>query len=230
MKNTIILWIFFAIAMLELGSEVTQNQILTYITKPLLMTSLSIYYWLVTADNRNRFSKLLFIGLLFSIGGDTYLMFEGNLFFMLGLGCFLFTHLYYTAAFLSFHSLSRGFIRQQPWLIIILTGYLFGIMSYLWADLRELKIPVFIYGTVISIMALAAVNLKSKVPKHTFIILISGVILFIFSDSIIALSKFKSDFLITPYRNFIIMSTYIAAQYLIVRSAVTMNKLLENRD
>ena len=230
MRRTIILPLFFAIAVLELFSEITQNQYLTYITKPLLMIILSTYFLISTADSSNRFSRLLFLGLLFSIGGDTFLMFDGSLFFMFGLGCFLITHLFYIAAFFTFQSFSKKSIRQNTLLILILIVYLFSLMSYLWDDLEGLKIPVAIYGTVISTMAFAAANLRIGISKRTFIILFSGVLLFILSDSIIALSKFKSEALVIPHRDLIVMTSYIIAQYLIVSSALNINKLGIKRD
>lgn len=224
MKSKIALWCFFVIAFAELCGEIIQNVNIIYVTKPLLMISLSTYFFFSTIQNRSRFSIFILLGLIFSIGGDTFLMFEGSQYFMLGLGCFLITHLLYIAAFLNYESLSKGLIRQKIGLILPFLLYLIGILSYLWQDLAEMMIPVIVYSTVICLMAITALNLKSKLPKDIFIILFGGVLLFMLSDSIIALNKFKGDTLMIPYHRIVIMTTYIIAQYLIAKSSSVINK------
>ena len=103
--------------------------------------------------------------------------------------------------------------------------YLFGMLSYLWNDLNDLKIAVVIYSVVICLMAIAALNLKNKMPSAVFYMLFSGVLLFLFSDSIIALNKFGGEGLPIPYHRIMIMCTYIIAQLLIAISTLKANKL-----
>lgn len=224
-KPQILLWCFFLAIVAELYGEITQNIEIIYIAKPLLMISLSAYYLSVTTQNRTRFSTLILLGLIFSIGGDTFLMFDGSLYFIFGLGCFLTTHLFYIAAFLNYQSLHDGFIRQKPWLILPFLIYLVGILSFLWNDLNDMKIPVTVYSTVICLMAVTSLNMKSHLSNNLFTILFFGVLLFMFSDSIIALNKFKASTLAIPHHRIIIMATYIIAQYLIAKSTIEINKL-----
>ncbi len=224
MKSKIALWCFFVIAFAELYGEVLQNVKIIYFTKPLLMISLSTYFFCSTIQNRSHFSIFLLLGLIFSIGGDTFLMFDGSLYFMLGLGCFLITHVLYIVAFLKYESLSKGLIRQKIGLVFPFLLYLVGILSYLWQDLGDMMIPVIIYSTVICLMSITALNLKLTLPKGVFTMLFSGVLLFMFSDSIIALTKFKHDTLTIPYHHVVIMTTYIMAQYLIVESTIMINR------
>ncbi|MFK7947516.1 MAG: lysoplasmalogenase [Saprospiraceae bacterium] len=224
MKSRILLSCFFLVVIAELYGEATQNINIIYIAKPLLMISLSAYFLHSTIKNRNRFSTLILLGLIFSIGGDTFLMFDGSFYFMLGLGCFLITHLFYITAFINYQSLSNGFIRQKPWLVLPFLIYLAGILSYLWNDLADMKIPVIVYSSVICLMSVATLNLKSQLPKSLFIALFIGVLLFMFSDSVIALNKFKASTLTIPYHHIIIMVTYITAQYLITKNTIEINK------
>jgi uncharacterized membrane protein YhhN len=51
-----------------------------------------------------------------------------------------------------------------------------------------------------------------------------GAILFILSDSVIALNKFKSDDLNIPMPRLIIMVTYILGQFLIVEGVIKNEK------
>ena len=73
-------------------------------------------------------------------------------------------------------------------------------------------------------MAITALNLKTKLPSGIFFILFFGVLLFLFSDSIIALNKFKSNDLQIPYPRVLIMCTYITAQFLIAFSTLKVEE------
>jgi uncharacterized membrane protein YhhN len=75
-----------------------------------------------------------------------------------------------------------------------------------------MQIPVLVYSIVISIMVLAAINRIGEVPNALKVAL--GAVLFMVSDSLIAITKFGSDF---AYSGFCVMLTYIVAQYLIVK-------------
>ena len=74
--------------------------------------------------------------------------------------------------------------------------------------------PVNLYAVVITAMALSAWNTKSKVDNTVFFSLLSGALLFMLSDSLIAINKFRVPL---PAAGFWIMITYLAGQYLIVR-------------
>lgn len=226
MNKKVWLWLFVAVAIAELCGEFLNNQIIIYCTKPLLMIVLSLYYYFSTKEKKSKFSRLILLGLVFSIGGDTFLMFKGSNYFIAGLGCFLITHILYIAAFQNYKSSQIGFLREKWWIITPFLIYLFGLLQYLWNDLADMMIPVIVYSAVICTMAIATLNLKNKMPKVIFSILFVGVLLFMFSDSVIALNKFKSAMLDIPFPNLIIMVTYITAQYLIASSTIIMNEEL----
>lgn len=224
MKPKILLFLFIIVAITELCGEFNHNINLIYITKPLLMVTLSLYYFFSTKNNFNQFSTFILLGLLFSIGGDSFLMFQGSSYFIAGLSCFLITHLFYIAAFLNYKKATSGFLHQKPWFVLPFLVYLIALLSYLWNDLGDMAIPVIVYSTIICIMASVALNLMTKISKPIFIILFTGITLFLFSDSVIALDKFKSASLILPKPNLLIMTTYILAQLLIVKSAIKLNR------
>jgi uncharacterized membrane protein YhhN len=62
-------------------------------------------------------------------------------------------------------------------------------------------------------MLAGAINRIDKVKKKSFWLVLAGAILFVISDSAIAINKFSYHF---EYSGIVIMSAYIVAQYLIV--------------
>jgi uncharacterized membrane protein YhhN len=95
-------------------------------------------------------------------------------------------------------------------------------VSYLYAGLAEMKLPVILYAIIILTMLTAAINRIDKVNKISYYLVLSGAILFVISDSSIAIAKFSHPF---KSSGIVIMSTYVVAQYLIVIGyiAQTMN-------
>ena len=77
-----------------------------------------------------------------------------------------------------------------------------------------LKIAVFVYMLAIVGMSAMALNRYKTVNKASFIQVFGGSVLFVISDSFIALDKFFTPI---PNDRLLVMSTYIAAQYLIMR-------------
>ena len=69
------------------------------VTKPLLMLSLGLYYFLSVQWNST--TALVLAAILFSLLGDSFLMYEekDEIYFMLGLGSFLLAHIFYAIAY-----------------------------------------------------------------------------------------------------------------------------------
>jgi len=66
-------------------------------------------------------------------------------------------------------------------------------------------------------MSMMALNRRGRVNPPSFRYVFFGSILFLLSDSMIAINKFSTEF---PLAGFWIMITYISAQYLIMRGLV----------
>ncbi len=185
-------------------------------SKPVIMLSLMAYYY-VGAEQR---SVLFLASMFFCWLGDVWLMFQPPIFFMLGLGSFLIGHVGYT---LSYRQLMRetgtplmGPQRVRFSLPIVLFGT--GLVVVLYPVLGELKIPVMIYALVITVMTLTALFRFGLTSTKSFVFIFGGAILFMISDSILAINKFREPL---PYASHYIMSTYMLAQYLIVKGALT---------
>ena len=160
------------------------------------------------------------LALIFSFMGDVFLMFEGELYFIVGLVSFLIAHLFFIK--IVFGRLQKSTISKILVSIFpFLTLFLF-LIFFLKDTLNELLIPVIIYGFTISIFGVVAmldyVNTKTTQSFLMFV----GALIFISSDSILAINKFYNT---TQIFAVLIMITYIVAQYLIYRSMVTGQRL-----
>jgi uncharacterized membrane protein YhhN len=192
-----------------------------YLTKPLLLTSLSLWFYLQTRHRQTPFTRAMLAGLIFSIAGDTFLMLnrEGaEQFFLYGLGSFLVAHLCYITAFLKYPYLKNGLVAKNIWLVLPFVLFLAWFSWFLWSSLPPVfKIPVVVYATVIVTMAVTCLNMKGRIAEKAFQLLFTGALLFVLSDSLIALTSFKyPDFSEIPAR-LSIMITYLAGQCLIAK-------------
>lgn len=217
------LYLFFLAAVLNLLAESIHSQTLTYISKPLLMIFLGLHFW--THRTTNRFTNLILIGLFFAFLGDTLLMFRiGEIgqtnFFLFGLASFLLTQLCYSLAFWNYGKKQKGYISKRPLVALPFLAFLIGNMYVLWDGLpTAFRIPVLLYSSVITLMAMSCCNLFKSIPTEIFSWLMIGVLLFVFSDTMIGISSFKMEI---PYSGLLIMSTYIAAQYMIVKGSLLL--------
>lgn len=214
MKKTGISILYFIIGVICI---VLQNQPSFYpgfFSKVMIIPVLIIFFLLNLRLSLNRLHILMFAGLIFSWAGDVILEFSGTNAnaFVIGLVCFLFAHLMYFTVFLLTPG-KNAVIGKGRWLLIPVAIYGIILIIILYGDLAEMKLPVIVYAVVILAMLSGAINRKEKVNLLSYYLVLGGAILFVISDSSIAISKFSYKF---PHSGAVIMSTYIAAQYLII--------------
>ncbi len=227
LKEKTILLVFAIAAIVNLASTLLEGaSMLNYATKPLLLLPLLVAWQSVTAF-KTQFDRLIAGAFLFSWFGDLLLMMVSSAwgqdvpFFILGLGCFLIAHLFFIAAFWHWMGKRLGMIQQKPWLLVPFLLF-WGILMYiLWPGLGELRIPVTAYSLVIIVMTASAHNLWNLLATPAKNYLSIGTILFVLSDSLIAVNKFASSFV---GASFAIMLTYIVAQCLIYLGAKGMRE------
>lgn len=217
--------IFFLLVFGELSSHIFHSQTLHYVFKPLLLIWLSVYFYSYSKNNFNACAKFIQTGFFFSWAGDVFLLFESNgeKYFLLGLLSFLLTHICYILAFLNSVKGKKSFLKNN-WFFAVpfaAAGVINVIMLY--PELGALAIPVAIYGTAIITMVLCALNRKDAVSSQSFWPIFSGAFLFMVSDSVLSTNKFMMEI---PGSELLVMTTYIAAQYLIMRGSITY--VLEN--
>ena len=197
----------------ELMALIFKIDIIHLSIKPFIIPSL-ILVFLKKSFLTTKQGKWLLFALLFSFFGDVFLLFEGEVWFLLGLSAFLIAHLFYTFLFFK---ISRP-IKLKILHAVIISFYslfLSFLLYIIWDSLGKLLIPVIIYGFTITIMAVLAGFSTINTGKIGFLF---GSLFFVFSDSIIAVSKFLFIENIGYNFPFFIMLTYIVAQFLLVNT------------
>ena len=188
------------------------------VIKALIIPFLIMFFISGTRLHRGTGQLMIIAALLFSWFGDILLEIPSKTgsFFVPGLLSFLIAHIMYFLVFIKTPGKNYLVSWRLLWLIPV---FLFGffLVSFLYNDLNELKLPVIIYAIVILSMLSAAINRKEKVNTASFRLVIAGAILFVVSDSSIAVSKFSFRF---SSPDIVIMSTYLAAQYLIISGLI----------
>ncbi len=196
-----------------------QDEIAWYL-KPILLPFLI----LETYSSENFKTKnLLLSALLFSWIGDIILMFadKGELYFIFGLVSFLIAHIIFILLFTKQEKENTS-SNKLFWVGIIIVGfYLFGMLVILYPSLGDLKIPVTVYAITISTMLLMAIKGYFNWRKPNNLTVLLGALIFVSSDSILAINKFHSTL---PQSGFLIMITYIVAQFLITKGILGLNK------
>lgn len=212
------LYFFYANAITNLFSQVMNLQLVQYVSKPLIMFTLLVYYLTGRKAKPNTLTYLMVGAIFFSWGGDMLLMLQGKFegLFVFGLASFLIAHLFYIpaynkAVFTESSDESKHFIRTR---IVFLAFIGLALIYMLYPNLDDLLIPVIIYTMVIITMAVFAVRRKGRTIDKSFIMVYSGALLFVMSDAMIAIDKFLNPLV---QARLLIMATYIAAQLLIVK-------------
>jgi len=207
---------YFLFGLLNLIGCVAEIELLRTISKPLLMPALAFFFYKeAPASPLNRH---VMAALLFSWLGDTLLMFvsEADIFFMLGLSSFLLAHLVYIIINMSaVTEAGSGFKPQWQDLPFLLYGFLiFGMLK---DNLGDMYFPALAYAVVICIMALTARKRWKRSDNQSFWLVMSGALVFMVSDSLLALNRFLDPI---PQSDLLIMTTYIVAQFLIIKGLI----------
>lgn len=208
---------FLVLVAIDITGLLIQSDKLHFVAKPLLIPALLLLLYFTV--NQVKGKTLLMTGLVFSWAGDVLLMFESRdkLFFISGLVCFLTTHIFYIIYFLKIRSVNISLLKKHPILMALVPAYGITLVWQLYTHLGDLKLPVIIYAAVICSMLLCSLHVYLKVNKKAAVYYLSGAAAFVLSDSLLAVNKFYEPF---AYAGVLIMITYCAAQYFIVRGYI----------
>lgn len=189
------------------------NKRLEYIFKPLTMIWVILIVLLADTPFSTTYQLIILLGLLASLGGDICLMLPDERWFLPGLVSFLLAHIAYIVAFTL-----ESEATAPIWYIVpfVLYGALF--VRWLWGDLGELRAPVLVYVCAILIMAWQAANRWVEVRNTAAFLAMIGAYLFVMSDSVLAVERFRGSWRSAP---FWVLSTYFTAQWLIALSVVS---------
>jgi uncharacterized membrane protein YhhN len=221
MKNALLFKSYLIVSGVYLLIILLGHEDIAWYIKPFLIPFLilTVYF------NRDFTSKkYLLTALIFSWFGDIILLLSDRdeRYFIAGLVAFLLSHLAYILLFNKQIKLKNTKSKAVFWIgVTSIIAYLIIMMAMLLPTLDDLIIPVFVYALVISTMLLFAFKgfLIWDTPANWFILI--GAIVFVSSDSILAFNKFYQP---VAWSSFLIMITYLAAQYLIVIGILKLNK------
>jgi uncharacterized membrane protein YhhN len=222
MKKSGISIIYFIVGILFIIVQNHSSFCSELIIKALIIPLLMILFFVKPNPFIIRLNYFMFAGLFFSWAGDVILEFSkrNGSFFIYGLVCFLLTHIIYSIAFFSIPR--KHFIKgNRIYLLIPVLTYGVVLVSFLYSDLSEMRLPVILYSIVILTMLTGVINLKESVNRGSYNLILGGAILFVLSDSIIAFDKFSQHF---ESSDILIMSTYILAQYLIITGYLSIRE------
>ena len=205
--------LFWILVLIDLVAILLSAPLLHMMTKPLLMPVLTLN--ILSHIPRKQDSILIIVALIFSFLGDVFLMLDQStpLFFIMGLVAFLLTHIFYIIYFLKISSGKRSFLSKHPIVILLVACYGGGLLYVLAPFVGDLLLPVIIYAITICTMFLCSIHVYYKVNRRSGNLFIAGAMLFVISDTLLAINKFYAAFAVAP---FLIMLTYCSAQYLIV--------------
>jgi uncharacterized membrane protein YhhN len=130
--------------------------------------------------------------------------------FVAGLASFLVAHLAYLYAFAGGRPAASA-----PGLLVVVAVVAGVVLALLWPGLGRLRVPVLFYVGVIALMAWSALARGWELRTAAALLGAAGAALFMASDALLALDRFRA-----PIRGAqaLIMTTYVAAQWLIAMS------------
>lgn len=216
--------VYAVISIITIISRVLEIDEIQNVFKPMLMPILMMFVF-INSKLTSSFSKLIFFALFFSMAGDVFLMpYFDN--FLLGLASFLIAHVFYIAAFLKGNCLKDGIKNSKVSVSVLIVAFVALIYIMVTNMLNSntdvvMIAAVVVYASVITVMVLATISLKSINPSLETKLMMIGAILFMFSDSVIAMNKFVFEI---PLSGLLIMLTYTLAQWLITVGSIAKNK------
>ena len=211
-------YIFLAVTLLQLIAIQFNFPVLKFISKPMLMPILALIVYSNGLQGRQR--NYILAALFFSFLGDIFLMLDDKqpLFFIAGLISFLITHILYIIYFLALKPFRRSLIKAHPYLPVLIIVYGAVLVYFLYPSLGVLKIPVMLYAAIICTMLVCSIHIYKRVSTTSGQQLIMGALLFVVSDSLLAIHKFYQPFAMS---SLFIMLTYCGAQFFLVKGFVS---------
>ena len=161
-------------------------------------------------------SPILGAALALSSLGDVLLDLDPVRLFVFGLASFLVAHLVYTVLFLRSRRRPIELSGPRGALVLLMIFTAASLGSWLIPSLGRLMVPVAIYMFAITAMVVSAIVARFASPWVAV-----GAILFLVSDSVLAINKFKMTL---PYRDIVVWSTYYLGQYAIATGFLSQSR------
>jgi len=185
----------------------------------LLLIGLALQRWRALGL-RPSCGGLLAAGLVFSLAGDVFLLFEG--FFIAGLVAFLLAHICYIGLF---RQVVGWFPRRAALAATLLAGA--AMYAFLFPHLGPvLKVAVAAYTLVIALMAAQAIGRAAVLGDRASRGVAAGAVFFMVSDALLAINRFAMPL---PLAQFWVLGSYYVAQLLIARNILAAPQLTLRR-
>lgn len=211
MKFKVISWIYLINGFIYLIATAIGLTETEYVSKALLMPLLIYYVYARSEGQVSIYRLFLTIGLIFSWIGDLLLLYaeSSEWYFIGGLAAFLVTQIVYAASFnkATYEKLRFNAAKLLPVFILA-----FVMSTRIIPHTEDMMIPIIAYSIALFTMLGYAKLREELTTRSSYILSLAGGVCFVVSDGVLAYNKFVFSI---PYANLIIMSTYIAAQYLI---------------
>ena len=206
MKTKALSFLYFLAGLLYIIFSDSHSLWISIGLKGLIMPLLIVI--LILNFQNSLLTLLMLAALVFSWAGDIILDFS----FIHGLACFLLAQVMYLFVF--YLTPGNNYIfNTRLYLIVPVFLYGVGLLMLIYNDLREMRLAVIVYALIILSMLTSAINRLEKVNRISYRLVLYGALLFVISDSMIAISRFTYKFWGAEV---LIMVTYVIAQYLIV--------------
>ncbi len=209
-SNSVEAWLLWVAAAVALAYLLLQRP---YAGDVALKTSMCVL--LAIAAFRSNM-KLFALALLFSAAGDAFLAYDGERLFVPGLASFLVTHVLYAIVFVlaTKDTATTPMSAGRKVTFAVIPTFAVAYSAVLWPNLGALAIPVMVYIAAIVVMAMLSLRVRPiEVPL--------GAMLFMVSDSLIALEKFMWQ---AAWVGPLVWITYALAQLLITRGMLTSTR------
>ncbi|HEU0296183.1 MAG TPA: lysoplasmalogenase [Anaerolineales bacterium] len=213
----------FLFAALEVLALQRNQPRLEYVAKPAVLVAL--FLWLWTSVGLQGALLWFGLGILFSLAGGILLTFSLDRFFLAGLVTFLFAHVAYVIGF------NTPLPELSGWSLVL--AVIIGVngvrvMRRILAPpaaqgQSQLRVPIVLYGVVISIMLLSALMKLTDLSWNAVAALLVslGAFLFYLSDIILAWMKFIAPVRHGPMYN---MLSYHLGQIALIAGVVLQFK------
>ncbi len=215
--KSIWLSLFITTAVVVIIAIVLEMPGLYRLAKPLLIITL-LFYFLSASSGYPRWRVFAALALIFSWFGDVLLLLENQ--FIAGLAAFLVAHIFYIVVYWKTGA-AQGRIRPLLLAAVVIAGIASILVIY--PGLGHLLIPVVVYSTVLLTMVVLALKRQAASTRSSYLLVAIGALLFVVSDSLLGIGKFAVEI---PANHLLVMSTYIAAQFMIVHGLLKHEEVI----
>ncbi len=206
---------FIISSVIHLIASFKQNKPLRNLTKGFILFSLLSWYLL----NSQNPSWLVVIAILTSWVGDLLLIGPGVKWFTAGGISFMVSHIFFILSYVEYTDFTR-----VPWYIIVILGIIYAsAVTIIFKNLKPhlpkpLFYPMFGYLLINGAMNCFAIFRAISNPSFITILVAVGALCFFISDSTLFFVRFNKESKIKTH--FIVMLTYILAEFLIVQGFI----------